>query len=92
MMNFITGLRGGDTSGPKTIPISYWAKRRAYSQYISWYFGQKVQLDVSVAEIEKHGLAAMLESNVPLCYFLYYLLDAYSSENLVQTPHDYSMH
>lgn len=64
--------------------MSYWTKRRGSNRHVSWFFGQSVQVDVSVREIRKHGLGALLQSNVPLCYFLYYLLDNYCSENLVQ--------
>lgn len=67
------------------ITMSYWAKRRKASEYLSWFFGQKIQLDVSVNEVQTYGLAAMLQSSVPLCYFLFYLLESYCSENLVQT-------
>lgn len=37
---------------------------------------------MSVAQIETHGLKAILHSNVPLCYFLYSLLEELCSENL----------
>jgi hypothetical protein len=47
------------------------------------FFGEPTPVDVCVGEIVKEGLKAMLESKVPLCYFLYYLLDEFSSENLV---------
>jgi hypothetical protein len=39
--------------------------------------------DVTLAEIKQEGLAKMLQSRLPLCYFLVYLLQTYSSENLV---------
>lgn len=48
------------------------------------FFGEQTPLDVCIGEIVKEGLKAMLESKVPLCYFLYYLLDEFSSENLVR--------
>jgi hypothetical protein len=37
-----------------------------------------------VREIRKEGLKALLQSKVPLCYFLYHLLEEFSSENLVR--------
>lgn len=70
------------TSKP-AITMNYWARRRKASEYLSWFFGQRVSLDVSVNEVQTYGLAALLQSNVPLCYFLYYLLENYCSENLV---------
>ncbi|PKC14005.1 regulator of G protein signaling superfamily [Rhizophagus irregularis] len=46
------------------------------------FFGDKPPLDICVKEIEKEGLKAMLHSKIPLCYFLYSLLEEYSCENL----------
>lgn len=88
VMNMI-GIKTGPLATSATInkgsiPQSFWLKRRQSSQVVSWFFGQKIQVDVSVSEIKKYGLGALLQSNVPLCYFLYYLLDNYCSENLVQ--------
>lgn len=53
------------------------------SKKLECFFGEPTPIDVCVSEIMKEGLKAMLESKVPLCYFLYYLLDEFSSENLV---------
>lgn len=47
------------------------------------FFGQSIPIDVNIAEIETHGLKAMLQSKVPLCYFLYSMLEELCSENLV---------
>ncbi|KAG1148844.1 hypothetical protein G6F37_006600 [Rhizopus arrhizus] len=52
------------------------------SHKLESFFGEPTPVDVCVYEIKKEGLKAILESKVPLCYFLYYLLDEYSSENL----------
>ncbi|GBB87388.1 hypothetical protein RclHR1_13850006 [Rhizophagus clarus] len=46
------------------------------------FFGDKPPIDICVKEIEKEGLKAMLQSKIPLCYFLYSLLEEYSCENL----------
>ncbi|RKP08813.1 hypothetical protein THASP1DRAFT_15115, partial [Thamnocephalis sphaerospora] len=46
------------------------------------FFGDLPPADVSVGEIERDGLCAMLRARVPLCYFLRFLLDEFSSENL----------
>ncbi|KAI7896822.1 RGS domain-containing protein [Mucor mucedo] len=52
------------------------------SKKLECFFGEPSPIDVCVSEIMKEGLKAMLESKVPLCYFLFYLLDEFSSENL----------
>ncbi|CAO3677085.1 unnamed protein product [Rhizopus stolonifer] len=52
------------------------------SHKLESFFGEPTPVDVCIYEIRKEGLKAILESKVPLCYFLYYLLDEYSSENL----------
>lgn len=39
--------------------------------------------DVSIAEIRREGVKGMLQSKIPICYFLYHLLQEISSENLV---------
>ena len=38
--------------------------------------------DISLSNIEMYGLGALLQSNVPLVYFLRYLLDHLATENL----------
>ena len=40
------------------------------------------QVDVSVVEIEREGLKALLHSKIPLAYFMYSLLNSYSCELL----------
>lgn len=40
--------------------------------------------DVSIAEIRREGVKGMLQSKIPICYFLYHLLQEISSENLVR--------
>ncbi|CAO3644411.1 unnamed protein product [Mucor fragilis] len=46
------------------------------------FFGEQVKLEISAKEIRREGLRALLHSTVPLAYFLYHLLNEYSSENL----------
>lgn len=53
------------------------------SRKLEYFFGEPTPVDVCVSEVINEGLKAMLESKVPLCYFLFYLLDEFSSENLV---------
>lgn len=62
---------------------SYKVRVNRSSKKLECFFGEPTPLDVCVAEIEKEGLKAMLESKVPLCYFLRHLLEEYSAENLV---------
>ncbi|GAA5797890.1 hypothetical protein HPULCUR_003286 [Helicostylum pulchrum] len=46
------------------------------------FFGEQVKLQVTAKEVRKEGLKALLYSTAPLGYFLYHLLNEYSSENL----------
>ncbi|KAK4510479.1 class II myosin [Mucor velutinosus] len=46
------------------------------------FFGEQVKLEISAKEIRREGPRALLHSTVPLAYFLYHLLNKYSSENL----------
>lgn len=46
------------------------------------FFGQNIPVDVSIRDIEQLGLKALLASRVPLCYFLYQLLEEHCSENV----------
>lgn len=59
-----------------------WQRRKLSKQKLRRFFGKSAPVDTSVAEVEKYGLPALLQSNVPLCYFLYSLLEQFSSENL----------
>lgn len=64
-------------------PQDYKVKRNISRRKLSDFFGEQVPVDVSIQEILNHGLKAVLQSNVPLCYFLYCLLEDISAENLV---------
>ncbi|RKO90946.1 hypothetical protein BDK51DRAFT_11168, partial [Blyttiomyces helicus] len=46
------------------------------------FFGDDPPIDIPVAEVDKQGLKAILQSKVPLSYFLYNLLEEYACENL----------
>jgi hypothetical protein len=59
-----------------------WQRRKLSKRKLRQFFGRSAPVDVSPDDIEKYGLPALLQSNVPLCYFLYSLLEQYSSENL----------
>lgn len=61
---------------------SVWQRRKLSKRKLRQFFGKSAPVDVSLIDIEKYGLPALLQSNVPLCYFLYSLLEQYSAENL----------
>ncbi|KAI8974710.1 RGS domain-containing protein [Pilobolus umbonatus] len=46
------------------------------------YLDEHAKVDISAKDIRKEGLRTLLCSSVPLGYFLYHLLQEYSSENL----------
>ncbi|RCH99629.1 GTPase-activating protein [Rhizopus azygosporus] len=60
----------------------YKLKTTRSSKKLERFFGEDAPHDICVKEIRKEGLKAILLSKYPLCYFLYYLLEEYSSENL----------
>ncbi|GAA5812039.1 hypothetical protein MFLAVUS_005488 [Mucor flavus] len=60
----------------------YKIKTTRSSKKLDHFFGEFAPHDICVKEIRKEGLKAILESKAPLCYFLYHLLQEYSSENL----------
>lgn len=64
--------------------LSIWDRRKKQKQKLARFFGEEAPVDISVQEIQKYGLVALLKSNVPLTYFLYMLMDKYCSENLVK--------
>lgn len=64
--------------------MSHKDKTNKTSRKLNRFFGEHAPYDICVREIEREGLKAMLQSKTPLCYFLYHLLEEYSSENLVR--------
>jgi len=60
----------------------YKVRVRNSSKKLENFFGDKPPLDISGRELNREGLKAMLQSKVPLCYFLLFLLEEYSCENL----------
>ncbi|KAK4516036.1 uncharacterized protein ATC70_010997 [Mucor velutinosus] len=60
----------------------YKIKTTRSSRKLDRFFGEYAPHDICIKEIRKEGLKAILESKAPLCYFLYHLLEEYSSENL----------
>lgn len=61
----------------------YKAKMMQSKQKLENFFGQPIPFDINISEIEVHGLKAILQSKVPMCYFMYSMLEDYSAENLV---------
>jgi len=62
---------------------AYKQRSKMSTRKLESFFGEKPPLDICMKEIEKEGLKAMLNSKIPLCYFMYSLLEEYSAENLV---------
>ncbi|KAG2206016.1 hypothetical protein INT47_005334 [Mucor saturninus] len=60
----------------------YKIKTTRSSKKLDHFFGEFAPHDICIKEIRKEGLKAILESKSPLCYFLFHLLQEYSSENL----------
>nr|KAJ3405991.1 hypothetical protein HK105_003625 [Polyrhizophydium stewartii] len=61
------------------------------SRKITAIFGEACPVDISTTQIERKGLWALLLSNLPLCYFLLYLLRKHTAEILffVLDAHDF---
>ncbi|RUS13731.1 LOW QUALITY PROTEIN: hypothetical protein BC938DRAFT_477701, partial [Jimgerdemannia flammicorona] len=60
----------------------YKIKTSNSTKKLNSFFGEMPPMDICLKEIEREGLKAMLQSKVPLCYFLHTVLEEYSSENL----------
>ncbi|KAI8065392.1 RGS domain-containing protein [Gilbertella persicaria] len=61
----------------------YKIKTENTSRKLDRFFGESVPIDICVNEINNEGLKAILGSKIPLCYFLFYLLEEYNFENLL---------
>jgi len=84
-MNFATinGLSRPCSAPNVDLHDTYMARTHRTEKKLSNFFGDDdVPFDIPINEIETNGLKAMLQSKVPLCYFLYSLLEDYCSENL----------
>lgn len=75
-----------DTLSHDTLPSGYTSlchRMRSSREKLARFFGCSwPPYDLSLRVIERYGLAALLQSNVPLVYFLRYLLDQWAAENL----------
>jgi len=83
----IGSLLGGTLARPSSAPNieihdDYMERTQKSEKKLSNFFGDDVPFDITLKEIEVNGLKAMLQSKVPLCYFLSSLLEDYCSENL----------
>jgi len=84
-MNFaaISGLSKPSSAPNIDLHDKYMARTHKTEKKLTDFFGDNdVPFDITINEIEASGLKAMLQSKVPLCYFLYSLLEDYCSENL----------
>ncbi|KAI8393364.1 RGS domain-containing protein [Radiomyces spectabilis] len=75
----------GATSAPLPsfdVHTLYKIKTTRSSRKLDHFFGETAPHDICIKEIRKEGIKAMLQSKIPLCYFLFHLLEEYSSENL----------
>ncbi|KAI7853124.1 hypothetical protein BDC45DRAFT_606705 [Circinella umbellata] len=64
------------------VHMSYKIKTTKSSRKLDYFFGEQAPHDICIQEIRKEGLKALLQSKIPLCYFLYHLLEEFSCENL----------
>ncbi|KAK4509523.1 uncharacterized protein ATC70_007875 [Mucor velutinosus] len=80
--SFNEQLSAAQVANALDVHAMYKVKVDRSSRKLEYFFGEPTPVDVCVSEINKEGLKAMLESKVPLCYFLYHLLGEFSSENL----------
>lgn len=73
-------MSASTTSHPDTLALdpNSWRRRNKSTTKLKNFFGHSAQIDVSVL----YGLPALLSSNVPLCYFLSFLLESLRAENL----------
>jgi len=84
----IGSLLGASIARPASAPNieihdNYMERTHKSEKKLSDFFGDDdVPFDITLKEIDVNGLKAMLQSKVPLCYFLYSLLEDYCSENL----------
>jgi hypothetical protein len=83
----VGSLLGASIQRPASAPNveihDYYMNRTHKSEKkLTDFFGDDVPFDITLKEIDAHGLKAMLQSKVPLCYFLYSLLEDYCPENL----------
>src|SRR4051812_7030456 len=69
-------------SHPEAPWSTVWQRRKLSKRKLRQFFGRSAPIDISPVDIKKYGLQALLQSSVPLCYFLHSLLEQFSVENL----------
>ncbi|KAJ3218125.1 hypothetical protein HDU67_006529 [Dinochytrium kinnereticum] len=73
---------GGANQNGKVNPILPSLQPNPSLRKLVSILGDDARIDVPIKEIAAQGLTALLDSKLPLCYFLVYLLKEYSSEIL----------
>ena len=83
--NMLTSIHSSsmNTSTGFEVHTLYKIKRSRSARKLNHFFGEQTPDDICIAEIRREGLKALLQSKIPVCYFLYHLLQEISSENLV---------
>lgn len=82
-MEIPSSQRSADIQDPYNKYKAFRVRHLTAKQKMRLFFGTQVPYDVSLRNIDEFGLPAMLQSNVPLCYFLMSLVKEIASENLV---------
>ncbi len=63
--------------------VSVWRQRRKTKKKMEHFFGEHIPIDISIADIDRYGLEALVHSRVPLIYFVVSLLEQMAIENLL---------
>lgn len=59
-------------------------QKRQNQEKVRKFFGSELKIDISLNTIEKYKLPAMMESDLPLAYFICFLIKYQGIENLVK--------
>ena len=59
------------------------SRKRQNQEKVRKFFGSDLKIDVSLNMIKKYKLPAMMESDLPLTYFISFLIKYQGVENLV---------
>ena len=60
------------------------SRKRQNQEKVRKFFGSELKIDVSLNMIDKFKLPAMIESDLPLAYFVCFLIKYQGIENLVK--------
>jgi len=64
------------------------SRKRQNQDKVRKFFGSDLKIDVSLSMIKKYRLPAMMESDLPLTYFISFLIKYQGVENLVRNQAD----